>query len=241
MRLPVNIGTLPGAFHVSEWHLLDIRLELACFDPFPHLLCPRSHRLGVMPEPAPNSSSPDVRSACAGREMVGPAISPICTKRTRCRAKESSRGNRFQEQFRWVSPHKIEDLPGHLSPPTSCLKASTSASSDLRIDHRVCAKLTQLLQRCRVAPGADDVLYPNNLATWITSFPQNRLRHKSKPSHLAEALPAPECEQCGQRRSRNRSAVASVDAFRNRDAMGFGQDHLFGHRAIGGPQAPQSR
>src|SRR5215831_16822936 len=43
--LAMNIGALPSAFHVSEWHLLNVSLELARFDPFPHLLCPLSNSL----------------------------------------------------------------------------------------------------------------------------------------------------------------------------------------------------
>src|SRR5437899_2890688 len=52
--------------------------------------------------------------------------------------------------------------------------------------------------------------------------------------------PTPEREQCGQRRSRNRCRRRSIDAFRDRDAMGFGKDCLFSHRAIRGPQAPKA-
>jgi hypothetical protein len=53
---------------------------------------PSAMASGARPEPAHRISSPDVRRASAAREIDGPAISPICTRRTRCLSKESSRG-----------------------------------------------------------------------------------------------------------------------------------------------------
>jgi hypothetical protein len=50
--------------------------------------------MGMVPGPLPRTSSPELRRTSAGNEMVGPAICPTCTRRTRgaaCYAVERDR------------------------------------------------------------------------------------------------------------------------------------------------------